>query len=55
MLMSYTTYAFNEPDIGTPRFHVSFLLVIWQLRSFTVTLHHSKNREFGYINAHIYC
>jgi len=26
MLMSYTTYAFNEPDICTPRFHVAFCL-----------------------------
>lgn len=26
MLMSYTTYAFNEPDICTPRFHITFCL-----------------------------
>ena len=24
--MSYTTYAFNEPDICTPRFHIAFCL-----------------------------
>ena len=53
--MSYTTYAFNEPDICTPRFHIRFLLMVWQLRSFTVRLRHSKYREFGYINAHVYC
>jgi len=26
MLMSYTTYAFNEADICTPRFHIAFCL-----------------------------
>jgi hypothetical protein len=47
MLMSYATYASNEPDICTPRFHITFLLLIWQLLSFTVMLHRIKNRVFG--------
>jgi len=47
MLMSYITYAFNELDVCMSSFHVSFLLVIWQVQSFTVRLNQSKNRAFG--------
>jgi hypothetical protein len=48
MLMGYTTYTFNEPDICTSRFHVNFFfwLLIWQLWKFTVMSNHSRYRIF---------